>query len=275
MLFNKRDDTLYTSVVRQRVADAAGAATTKGGHMGDALNTIALALASLSGGTTANTVIALAAAGTIAMALLQVIKELTPLRRAFQHRWIDRWIDAQAAAAAKSVPPLTAIPSDAKNSLVELATGGQANAFYDLPIEQLVAQVNAAAQVVLDYPKDSESLLIVLSEGAPPDDVRSILEGTRPATAPSQAYLDARSRVGHRIQRNLDGVQIALGARWKFWMQVASITLSTAVIEAAVLSTPQTTVGAALAALPIGIVGGYLAPVTRDLVAALQNLRKP
>ena len=57
-------------------------------------------------------------------------------------------------------------------------------------------------------------------------------------------------------------------------MQLTVLVLSTAMLEAAVLSIAGVTFGTVLIALAIGIVGGYLAPVTRDLVAALQTLRK-
>jgi uncharacterized membrane protein YczE len=45
-------------------------------------------------------------------------------------------------------------------------------------------------------------------------------------------------------------------------------------LEAAIISIGGLSVGTVLIALVIGIVGGYLAPVTRDLVSALQTLRK-
>jgi hypothetical protein len=57
-------------------------------------------------------------------------------------------------------------------------------------------------------------------------------------------------------------------------MQLIALVLSTALLEGAILSVAGATVGTALIGLVIGVVGGYLAPVSRDLVAALQSLRK-
>ena len=92
--------------------------------------------------------------------------------------------------------------------------------------------------------------------------------------ADTKQYLEARTRVGHRIQRNLDAVQIALGSRWQFWMQSTAVILSILVLEAAVVAVGgATNLSALLLAVPVGILGGYLAPVVRDLVAALQTLR--
>ena len=230
---------------------------------------------------------AVTAAGTIAMAMLQLVKDLTPLRRAFQRWWMQGWIAAhaedfnrsrQSKDADKKVLPEVS-PDTAQTLLIELATGGDERAFYELAIEQLVAQMNAAVQITLDYPKQYCDLLVVLSEGADLEDVATVIaqspEGARARkTAPSANYLEARARVSHRIQRNLDAVQIALGSRWRFWMQLIAVVLGTLLLEAAVVKTAGFRVGTILLALPIGILGGYLAPVTRDLVATLQTLRK-
>ena len=230
---------------------------------------------------------AIAAAGTVAMAILQVVKELTPLRRYFQRWWIRGWIAARVdefnrRRQSKGVDSTTLTAATAGKTemlLVELSTGGDDRAFYELPIEQMIAQMNAAVQITLDYPKRYYDLLVIVSEGADPDDVAIVITssptGTRAKKAqPSQHYLEARTRVSHRIQRNLDAIQISLGNRWQFCMQFTALVLSTLMLEAAVLSVAGATIGTVVIALLIGMVGGYLAPVTRDLVAALQTLRK-
>ncbi len=227
---------------------------------------------------------ALVAAGALAMAILQVIKDLTPIRRGYQRRWVARWIEqrtnnfnrnlGQARPKPRGLSPVRA--DESQEMLAQLATGGQTRALYNLPAEQLVAQMNAAAQAALDYPPSYLPLLAVLSEGAAIEDVARVTaaSGTKGAKAPAPEDLDARNRVGHRIQRNLDGVQIALGDDWTFWMQSVAILLTAGVIEIAVLRAPGASFTTFLVALPIGILGGYLAPVARDLVAALQSLRK-
>ncbi len=126
----------------------------------------------------------LAVAGTFAMAMLQVIKELTPVRGKYQQQWLKDWFkkraDRLAADAGLSAPEAvkTFLPVSeeaARSSLVDLATGGEAPAFYGLPIEQLVAQTNAAAQIALEYPRLHFPLLAVLSQGADPKDVARVV----------------------------------------------------------------------------------------------------
>jgi hypothetical protein len=252
--------------------------------MTEILKSISDGIAGLSG-TALTFAGALAIAGTLAMAILQVIKELTPIRRGYQRRWLERWFRVRAenfTVAGLGVIPSALLELDtlsaarAQSTLVELATGGEANAFYDLAVEQLVAQMNAAAQIALEYPHTHFSLLAVLSQGADVRDVAQVVARAEAGTRePDPAVLDARNRVGHRIQRNLDGIQIALGSRWKLWMQVASITLTVLFVELAIFTNVKDYNSATLlVGIVLGIVGGYLAPVTRDVVAALQSLRK-
>lgn len=266
----------------------------------EALTTILAALSALGSGVTWSAIGALAAAGTIAMAILQVIKELSPLREWFQKRWFESWIDSRFADFNTSIEITTstvhgavanptngngeasqsnarradATPTIAKKDVVELATGGLACALYGLPADDMAAQINLAAQITLDTPVRYKELLAVLSDGVSLEDLTTVMKG-QPTSGSTQEYFDARARVGRRIQRNLDGVRIALGSRWKLWMQIASLALSTVVVELAVAANGNANFDSFLLALPIGIVGGYLAPISRDLVAALQQLRNP
>lgn len=253
--------------------------------MTEILKSISDGIAGLSG-TALTFAGALAIAGTLAMAFLQIIKELTPIRRYYQRRWLERWFRVRVEKftvdgvnAGPNVVPSTFLQlvsvAEVQSTLVELATGGEVNAFYDLAIEQVVAQMNAAAQIALEYPHTHFPLLAVLSQGANVGDVMQVVKRAEAGSRePDPAALDARNRVGHRIQRNLDGIQIALGSRWKLWMQLTSISLTVAFVELAIIANVEYDPATLLVGVVLGIVGGYLAPVTRDVVATLQSLRK-
>jgi hypothetical protein len=255
--------------------------------MQEAFRTLADAIAGIGNIATWQSVGVISAAGTLAMAVLQLIKDLTPVRRIYQRNWMRKWIAQHAryfngafdAFNIRKGKVPAASPAKAEFLLIELATGGDEQAFYELAIEQMVAQMNAAVQITLDYPAKYRDLLVVVSDGADISDIATVVNqspegpGTRRAE-PTKQYLEARMRVGHRIQRNLDAVQIALGSRWQFWMQTTAVLLSILVLEAAVLAVSgASSPTALLLAIPVGILGGYLAPVVRDLVAALQTLR--
>ncbi len=228
------------------------------------------------------------AIGVLSMAILQTIKDMFPLRRAFQRGWIQRWLkDSSDNPPAGS--NFTASPKTAETQLIRLATDGDAAAFYDLPIEQLCGQMNAALQIVLDDPARNQDLLWCLAHQADATDLarllappsKDVLATPREKLAPPQLdtidnFVDARNRVGHQAQRATDGLQIAAGFRWKFLLQMASLVVS------AILAMVALYIGNRALALTTsiwvglltGIAAGFLAPVSRDLVAALQQLRK-
>jgi len=138
-----------------------------------------------------------------------------------------------------------------------------------------VAQMNAAAQAALDYPRRHAGLLEVLARGADPADLNAVA-ATPETEAARKEYMEARSRVGHRIQRNLDGFQISLSARWRWLMQLVAIAGTVLLVEIAVFgfAAIKANTATVLVAGLLGLAGGYLAPVTRDIVAAVQSLRK-
>ncbi len=242
----------------------------------------------------------LAGIGALSMALIQTAKNMLPLRRWFQRNRVESWLakrasafNASAAATAGSSAPVNV--AQAESDLVHLATAGDAGALYDLPIEQLCGQINASTQVVLDYPSLHWNLLRCLASEArpqdfaiinPPDPAARKLLLRKPAVSLTDAehnqvddYVAARNRVSHQIQRAVDALQISVSFRWKFWMQLASILLSAALGVATLLIgnayfdmhlTPSKEFTLIILT---AILSGFLAPVARDLVAALEQIR--
>jgi hypothetical protein len=91
---------------------------------------------------------------------------------------------------------------------------------------------------------------------------------------------EAKSRLVIKLRCSVDAIQTSIGFRWKFYMQAASMALS------AVLGAAAVEIGAiaghkpamdklsfALVAVLTGVLAGFLAPVARDLVAAIEKLR--
>ena len=219
--------------------------------------------------------ISIAAVGLLAMALLQGVKDMLPVRRWFHHAFVRAWLEhkARAHAATAGVTPRADVALD---DLIELATTGDAHALFDLPIEQLCGQASAAAAQGLDYPARHEDLLRCLAASADPRDVDLVLHAPEQepadvdaAGAARAALVDARTRVMHQVQRSLDALQIAAGFRWKWYMQLAAFGLSYTVTAIAVFAAEEAgTIGDRLMlAVPLGLVGGFVAPVARDFIA--------
>ena len=229
---------------------------------------------------------ALAAVGVISMAFIQTVKDMLPVRRWFQAWWVREWLQEQARQAR--LQGFEADPAEAEKGLIRLATSGDRAALYDLPIEQVSGQMNAAAQIVLDYPWRHPHLLYCLAAQASAEDVQKLV-GARPLAEKPRAQLteeekgqlaelvDPRNRVTHQVQRSLDGLQVSAGFRWRLWLQIASIVLSGLFVVGGLwlfTNEPIMTVRRLGLYLVAAVLGGFLAPVARDLVAALQQLRK-
>lgn len=254
---------------------------------------------------------AMAAIGVLSMAIIQTVKDMLPIRNWFQQSFVLEWLKKKAKQAHdkttrwmtqgglawfdsernRTSPPAdnkyfvqSPRAGDAQTDMFKLATDGDAKALYDLPIEQLCGQLNSAAQMVLDRPVDHPDLLRCLASAADAVDVARVMfppveaKAARPADAGDaqqrhDAYVDARTRVTHQIQRAIDALQIRAGFRWKFYLQLASIVISGILAGAGVAIFGSGSYRVPIA-IGVGILGGFLAPVARDLVAALQQLRK-
>jgi hypothetical protein len=215
------------------------------------------------------------AVGVLVMAIIQTLKDLLPIRRIFQRRFLRTWLATQARGAPVS-------PLAAEADLVRLATAGDSNSFFDLPIEQLCGQMNAGMQLALDYPKKHEELLRLMAASAEASDIDRVVESWEAdsprlddLTPPEKdALIQARARVAHATQRAIDGLQIAAGNRWKLLLQIAAFSLSFLITTFAALS--GAAAWPAASAVLYGLLGGFLAPVARDLLASLQQVpRRP
>lgn len=264
-------------------------------------------------GTIETWAIPIAAIGTFAMAFIQAIKNITPLRNWFQkirlRNWlrmsirgdyslsqrerIARWfnVDFRRRFKEESSPTQAALQR-VEQRLVDLATSGDRDAFYDLPIEDLCGQIRKVLSVVLDYPERNKELLYCLARGASSDDIDVILGkhgstagseepiSTEPQKNPSREFAAAKGRILVQIRCSIDAIQTSIGFRWKFWLQFASMILSAiiGVVALNIGSLPPTTGPLNIsskfwASVLIGFLAGFLAPVARDLMASIEKWR--
>lgn len=243
-------------------------------------------------------VLPLAGVGALSMALIQTAKNMLPLRRWFQRSRVEHWLRDRASRFNNTKPAHPLDLSAAKKDLVHLATAGDSDAFYDLPIEQLCGQLNSSTQVILDYPALHWDLLCCLASEANPQDLTALDSSDKAKVDARKAlfrkpaaelvnterdqldeYVAARNRVSHQIQRAVDSLQISVGFRWKFWMQLASILLSAVVgVAAVIIGTHHFRANLSFEhklglIVLTAVLSGFLAPVARDLVAAIEQMR--
>jgi hypothetical protein len=226
---------------------------------------------------------ALAGVGTATMAAFQMFKDLCHVRREFNRGRVRKWLELRAAAKqGVSV-------DNAQGSLVRLATAGDDEALYSLVADKLAGQINAATRMALDSPKGHEDLISCLAAQADPHDLAAVLNPPSPALPSAgeeekkrardqaTAYLEAKNRVATHIQRTLDGFQISLDYQWTHWNQRCAFALNF-VFVMVVLATNSVRAGVwyrtdAPAYFLVAILGGFVAPVAKDIVSALEALK--
>ena len=242
-------------------------------------NAIAVTVESFSGNIL-NYALLLAAIGTIAMALLELVKSVTFWRRHFQRRRIERWLAGAPDANA------------AQQQLLLLAAGGPDNAavLYDQPTAKLMGQIQAAANVALDFPSKYSAFYEFLAAlpqirelraGADDADVwrrfsEERMEG-RPRKASAADELQARgaaqarARLGNLVSRKLDVLQNQIEFGWARLNQLWSVAGGGALLAWILLhQTPQPRLELVVL---LSVLGGLVAPFAKDVVSALTGLR--
>jgi hypothetical protein len=257
--------------------------------------------------------IPLAAIGSVSMAVIQAAKNVTPVRNWFQRYRLRKWIGMSVRKRIRGQKPIESSNGHGdegqqeierlrraelesiclvERDLVLLAASGDQKAFYDLPIDELCDQIRKVLSVVIDYPKFHKALLYCLARGASPKDIHRILNeyesdlpivGAKTDDADKEAfreYAAAKSRVLIQIRCSVDAIQSSIGFRWKLWLQSASMFLSAVLgVVALDLGVLTATKGSLSdpsmiwTSIVIGFLAGFLAPIARDLLAALEKLR--
>ena len=220
----------------------------------------------------------------IATAFVQLLKELFPVRRLFQRRYLKLWFTDRLEKRRKAQVNVAA----AEDDLIHLATGGDRQAFYNLEPAQLCGLMNSAAQIALAYPQRHQELLRFLAPEANGEDVQRLAE-TRSmpaqqnmASSPDlqtdlNELLDARNRVTHNLQRTIDALQISMSFRWKLYLQliVYAVSLITALVLIELIKRPgRYVVLDILEIVAVAVVAGFLSPVISDLAGAIERLRR-
>lgn len=242
-------------------------------------NTIAVTVESFSG-KILDYALLLAAIGTIAMALVELIKSVTYWRRHFHRGRLERWLATAPDSKA------------AHQQLMLLAAGGpgNANVLYDQPTAKLMGQVQAAANVALDFPSKYPTFyefiaamprVRELRDGG--DDAKvwrrfseERMEG-RPRKASvaddmqARGAAQARARLGNLVSRKLDVLQNEIEFDWARLNQLWSV-VGGGTLLAWILLNQKPHLSAEMIVL-LSVLGGLVAPFAKDVVSALTSLR--
>jgi hypothetical protein len=220
----------------------------------------------------------LAAVGTIAMALVELLKAVFRARLFFHRFMVEGWIRRDAAV---------------RRELQDLAVGGPDNtsALYDQPSEKMLGQIQAAANAALDFPTVYPALYGFLAEGsatvgtaADRDTWRQFaprMVAAVPAEGPqrlafeadSRVSTQARARLGNLVTRKLDAFQTRVEYAWARGNQIVAVVGGALLLYYTFPAVTDSKPVPAVTRLALAALGGLVAPFAKDVVNALTGLR--
>jgi hypothetical protein len=268
---------------------------------------VAKALEALTSGLGGIAVL-VAGIGALAMAVIEAVKAMLPLRAKFHHDEIERWLKGEHASADMKLMgigfdelPSADKPQTAFTELLHLAIGGTSyqTALFEQPVEKMFGQIQAAVNVAMDFPDVAPNLyeflthepgtersgaLRVAAKGARTDDQDRWAEFAKQLNAGAvdlktqdaakkEQYLkanQARQRLDNLVRRRLDALQTRIGYRWARYNQFAAFIVAVAFAVAALVQVPKLS---ALSIAVLAVAAGFLAPPAKDLAAALKQIR--
>lgn len=211
--------------------------------------------------------------GFIATAIIQVTRNLYPLRGLF-HRWvIGKWL-AEGATSGKG-------SQGSVNELILMTSKLDRGTFLDLPIEQVCGQISAAVDDLID------------DIGSPREDVRKYEHLLASIVADAVittefALSSVQDRAGRRndlaalARRRIDMLQIWASTWWRRTLRLIAVVLCTWMAWALTWqpnlfssdSDSSDWYARLLFAITHGILGGFLATVIRDAIAVVEKIRR-
>jgi hypothetical protein len=239
----------------------------------------------------------LAAIATLTMALLELLKAVLQLRPQYHRRMVRRWLASEACYEELLILSVAGVDS--------------ANALFDQPTGKMMGQLQAATNVVVEFPamfpamydfltrvprseaaaaettgrgvaaagtSDAQvwrAFVAQLESPAPaPGAARSPLSAAsadEPDPAVVRAATHARTRIDHFISRKLDAFQTRTEYLWARANQTAAVAGAAGVIVYLLQS--QSVATSWLQQVTLAAFGGMVAPFAKDVVSALTGLK--
>ena len=237
------------------------------------------------------------AAGAGSMAVIQLAKQILGVRGLYQEYKVRRWLAGRSDGKENSDGAGNSAYRDLSRGLGygkgQEGTLGRSEerALFNLPIEQLAAQVSLAADMAISYPGEYPALLEALA-GQHDATASAPGAGTGLRTAPSSAtpgpsgksapnaadravavsaVSERDIRLSYQVRSGVDALQ--LGQGWRRTVRLGAVLISglLGVIWVGFLDIhPGLRIAYILSAL---ILGGFISWFLRDLVAIVERLR--
>ena len=237
----------------------------------------------------------LAGVSTLAMALVEAFKGLTKARNGFHRSSLGSWIARNrppstctcalqdikfSVDAMKEELGLTAPSALTQMPWWERTFGlSQHDAIYSLDHPNFVGKLQMRFEGALRMPDDLPHTFAFIAAGDPGAGktyreqlaAREAGKSSYDETRAESCFVSLHSSIGNK----LDALQITIEYTWGRLMRFLAIAVG-AVIMASVLVAARSTMSSPLptwAILPLALVGGALAPVSKNVVKAIRQLR--
>jgi hypothetical protein len=205
------------------------------------------------------------ACGLLSFATIECVKRLTYVRATFHKQETQRWLNSRLERIAGDAK-VQSSPFDELVAAMAIEPDDQRRVF-NLPSEQLAAQISAAADLALTTPDtDSSYQYFLASVTRDERDLPGKPQGPREPDAEDL-------RRAQQVRIGLDQLQVGLRDRWRRYLWGAGLWISGAYgIGLAFAGHKEAAVGPrhVLAAL---VLGGVVAAVARDVTAIIERLR--
>ena len=244
----------------------------------------------------------LAAAGALAMAIVELFKKLLDARTRFHARRVTRWLTEWGAGSPEALGELLHLAAGVRKEDADCRAralikdkgalqgwiwmnNDQANTAFALEIERMMACFQDAAELALTSPVLYPNLFDFITSAAEQvDRDKWRTEATETITAAEstadkmKARAERYARLRQAVKRKLDAFQTFTDMQWanrtQFWSNVVGIAVLGAAFIAVHLTTGLQSQDWPLAVV-FSVLGGMLAPLAKDVVTALQQVRQP
>jgi hypothetical protein len=216
----------------------------------------------------------LTAVSTISMTFLELFKALFKMRPAYHRKKVKKWL--KHTSSFDELLVLTVNTESAADSL------------FDQPTDKMMGQIQAAANVVVDFPNMYKTLYEFLS--CVPEPYRTQIKLNEPSDADIwlnymakinlkgdlgppldavQQATGARARIDHVVARKLDAFQAQTELYWARQNQYVSV-IGSALFLIFLLSYISVPIGWSII---LSFFGGMIAPFAKDVVSGLSGIR--
>jgi hypothetical protein len=224
--------------------------------------------------------------GLASFATIETLKRIAGIRGLFNRRQLEIWLEERtpqgrgADVALHELLDAMGLGDPVSQEQDEDASRGAVNRgdykrVFNLPVEQLAAQISSAVDVAVLSPERYRSLIGTLIGGEAGMKVAASLEQVKSADKRADdegADDDRRFQLAQRVRAGVDQLQISLGERWRQYVQGAALWIAglygIGLAHAADRSTESRYVLAAL------LLGGLFAWLARDVAAVIERMRR-